>query len=387
MPQTRERGLRFTRVRLENWRNFTLADVPLRRRTFLVGPNASGKSNFLDALRFLRDVASPGGGLAAALAKRGGVAEMRALAASRDAVVGIQVQLGSRQDPNLWSYTLAFGQNRRGQPEVEREIVAKSGQLLLRRPDASDIADPQRLTQTHLEQVTANQPFREIADCFSSVRYLHVVPQLVREPERWAPRDNDPYGADLLDSIAGSDERLIEARLRRINEVMRLAIPQLDEVQLLRDERTGAPHLRWRYVHWRAKSAWQDEKQCSDGTLRLLGLLWALIDGTGPVLLEEPELTLHPGVVRHLPHMLTRAQRRIGRQAVISTHSHEILEAEDIEPDEVLILQPRSEGTAVAPASEVPQVSQLLRDGLSMADAAIPLTRPVEAMKLSLVLD
>jgi len=72
---------------------------------------------------------------------------------------------------------------------------------------------------------------------------------------------------------------------------------------------------------------------------------------------------------------------------VISTHSHEILEAEDIEPDEVLILQPRSEGTAVAPASEVPQVSQLLRDGLSMADAAIPLTRPAEAMKLSLVLD
>jgi hypothetical protein len=54
--------MRFTHLKLENWRNFLSADLPLLQRAFVVGPNASGKSNLLDAFRFLRDVADPQGG-------------------------------------------------------------------------------------------------------------------------------------------------------------------------------------------------------------------------------------------------------------------------------------------------------------------------------------
>ncbi|MDD9857444.1 MAG: AAA family ATPase, partial [Gammaproteobacteria bacterium] len=51
-----------SRLTLKNWRNFREADVPLRERQFIVGPNASGKSNLLDVFRFLRDIAKPDGG-------------------------------------------------------------------------------------------------------------------------------------------------------------------------------------------------------------------------------------------------------------------------------------------------------------------------------------
>ncbi|MCX7049886.1 MAG: AAA family ATPase, partial [Candidatus Sumerlaeota bacterium] len=44
-------------VRLKNWRNFREVDVALGNRVFLVGPNASGKSNFLEVFRFLQDIA------------------------------------------------------------------------------------------------------------------------------------------------------------------------------------------------------------------------------------------------------------------------------------------------------------------------------------------
>jgi len=37
-----------SRIRLKNWRNFRELDVPLRDVSYLLGPNASGKSNFLD---------------------------------------------------------------------------------------------------------------------------------------------------------------------------------------------------------------------------------------------------------------------------------------------------------------------------------------------------
>ncbi|MFW5773293.1 MAG: AAA family ATPase, partial [Tangfeifania sp.] len=45
-----------SRIKLKNWKNFKEIDVQLRNRIFIVGPNASGKSNFLDVFRFLRDI-------------------------------------------------------------------------------------------------------------------------------------------------------------------------------------------------------------------------------------------------------------------------------------------------------------------------------------------
>ena len=60
-------------LRLKNWCNFRSVDISLSRRVFLIGPNASGRSNLLDALRFLRDIAkSEGGGLQKAVSERGG---------------------------------------------------------------------------------------------------------------------------------------------------------------------------------------------------------------------------------------------------------------------------------------------------------------------------
>ncbi len=103
--------------------------------------------------------------------------------------------------------------------------------------------------------------------------------------------------SDFLKQIARTPDRTREAWLRRIQDALRVAVPQLDEIELKRDDR-GTPHLRGKYAHWRPGGAWQKEDQFSDGTLRLMGLLWSMLEGTGPLLLEEPELSLHPEVVR-----------------------------------------------------------------------------------------
>ena len=387
MPQARERSLRFTWAHFENWRNFTRVEAELRGRAFLVGPNASGKSNFLDAFRFLRDVAAVGGGFAEAVRRRGGVSKLRALAARRDPAIVLAVRLGSDESPNLWTYELTFTQNRLRQPVIKRERVCREGRVLLQRPDKADKADPERLTQTHLEQVYANQEFRELAEVFSEVQYLHVIPQLVREPDRWIVRKNDPYGGDLLEQIARTNERVRQARLRRISEAVGLAVPQLAALELWRDPHTGMPHLRGKYSHWRPRGAWQNEEQFSDGTLRLVGLLWALLDGSGPLLLEEPELSLHPEVVRYIPSMLARLQRKRGRQLLLSTHSFDLLRDEGIAPDEVLVLQPGQEGTALSLARDIGEVQALLEEGATIADAVLPLTRPDEARQLPLLFE
>ena len=68
------------RVIFKNWRNFQTADATLGQRTFPVGPNACGKSNFLEVFRFLKDIAKPGGGLQSAVNRRGGLSKIRCLA-------------------------------------------------------------------------------------------------------------------------------------------------------------------------------------------------------------------------------------------------------------------------------------------------------------------
>ena len=161
-------------------------------------------------------------------------------------------------------------------------------------------------------------------------------------------------------------------------------MPQLAELVLWRDDVKGTPHLRGKYEHWRPQGAWQTEEQFSDGTLRLTGLLWAVLDGSGPLLLEEPELSLHPEVVRFLPQMFARIQGRSGRQVLVSTHSTDLLRDNGIGLDEVLLLRPGLEGTTVSATQDRGEVKLLLDSGLSMAKAVMPLTRPERAEQLTL---
>lgn len=375
--------LRFQRVEVRNWRNFSSASADLQRRTFLIGPNASGKSNLMDVFRFLRDIASIGGGLAEAVGDRDGVGSLRCLSARKYPDIRVFVSIGSDAQPDTWSYELVFSQDSQKRPMIKREYVTHLGQLVLERPSASDREDPERLTQTNLEQIQTNQSFREVAEFLRGVSYLHIIPQLIREPDRSISKENDPFGGDFLRRVYQTNERTKTSRLRKIKDALQVAVPQLRELELVRDEASGAIHLRGRYEHWRPQGAWQNERQFSDGTLRLVGLLWATLDGHGPLLLEEPELSLHPEVVRHLPQMFARIQRQRGRQIILSTHSTEILLDSGIGLDEVLMLSPTEGGTEVQPASSIQSVVRLMEGGASLAEAVVPRTTPSRVEQLA----
>ena len=294
-------------------------------------------------------------------------------------VVEVDLVLGSA----TWTYTLALTQDNNRVPKVGTEIVKKNGRVVLKRPDDKDEDDPNRLTQTHLEQVNANKEFREVAEFLTDVRYLHLVPQLIREPDRSVGKKRDPFGGDFLEQVISVPQKTQVSRFRRIQEALRVAVPQLKKLELDRDSR-GVPHLRGLYEHWRPNAGWQTEEQFSDGTLRLLGLLWVLLDGTAPVLLEEPELSLHTAVIRYLPQMLARLGRKSGRQVILTTHSADLLSDPGIAAEEVLLLTPSAEGTVVELASSKREIRELVSAGMTIAEAVLPRTAPPNASQLTL---
>lgn len=377
-----------SQIVLKNWRNFRSVDVELGDRVFLVGPNASGKSNFLDVFRFLRDIAKSGGGLQKAVLDRGGISKIRCLAARKYPDVEITVNLSeSASAQPTWTYAIGIKQEQRGlrQPYLAYERVWKGSRLILDRPDEDDQEDKLRLTQTHLEQINANAAFREISTFFESILYLHLVPQLLRHPEAFAGPDlpGDPFGRSFLERVARTPVKTRQSRLRKIEAALRLAVPQLKQLTDTKDER-GIPHLEAVYEHWRPMGAKQREDQFSDGTLRLIGLLWSLLEGDSLLLLEEPELSLHSGIVSKLPALMYRLQRQRKRQIILSTNTADLLADKGIGGNEVLLLNPGAEGTTIEPASSIEEVKDLLEAGLSVADAVLPITVPPKADQLAL---
>lgn len=377
-------------LKLQNWRNFQKANVALQDRMFVVGPNASGKSNFLDVFRFLRDVAKPGGGLQRAILDRGGLSAIRCFAARKYPDVEIEVEFKTDKTQGfVWKYALGVKQQPRGdrKPFVTYERVWNGNGLILDRPNEDDRTDEMRLTQTHLEQINANAQFRDIARHLERTTYLHLIPQLVRHPREFLGPNltGDPFGRSFLERLGQTPDGTRKARLRQIEKVLRIAVPQLKELAYVVDsEEGGVPHLEAVYEHWRPNAGRQRERDFSDGTLRLLGLLWSLLESDSLLLLEEPELSLHEAIVRQLAPSIFRAQRKKGRQVLISTHSFELLSDKGIEAEEVLILRPSKEGTEVHTASDVSDVKELLAGGVSVGDAVLPLTRPGNLSQLSL---
>jgi predicted ATPase len=379
-----------THLTARNWRNFQRIDVDLRERAFIVGPNASGKSNFLDIFRFLRDIAkAEGGGLQKAIKDRGGVSKLRSLAARRDPEISIEVSLGEAAgEPPRWRYALAVRQGAVGKrpPLVSYERVWRDDERILNRPNDADKADPQRLTQTYLEQIGSNEDFREIPSFLQNTTYLHLVPQLLRHADQIQGRiiEDDPFGQAFLERIAKTTKKSQKSRLRIIQDALKIAVPQLQQLEFVRDKNTGTPHLQALYSHWRPKAGWQREDQFSDGTLRLIGLLWSLLESESMLLLEEPEQSLNSAIVGQLAPMIHRVQKRRHRQVLISTHSDALL-SDGIDGREVLMLTPSKEGTEVKVAADINEIRVLLESGFTAAEAILPRSNPPFPEQLSLV--
>ncbi|MCY4057914.1 MAG: hypothetical protein OXG44_07920 [Gammaproteobacteria bacterium] len=113
---------------------------------------------------------------------------------------------------------------------VMEEEVRRQNERILKRPDRADKKDPERLAQTYLKQIVVNRDFRELAEFLKSIRYLHIVPHLVRDPERSIGKHDDPFGGDFLEKVASTPVKTRDARLRNINKALKIAIPQFDSL-------------------------------------------------------------------------------------------------------------------------------------------------------------
>ncbi|MGV3623349.1 MAG: AAA family ATPase [Archangium sp.] len=327
-----------TRLRVKNWKNFREAQVRLQKRSFIVGPNASGKSNLLDALRFARDLAVEAGGLqSAASSRRPGFSLIRTLF-QHGPRSHIEIELECQVEDRAWTYFLALERERHGDRAIVlKERVHLGGEVLLDRDAKADGERDEERRQTHLEQSAHNARYEELVLALRTIRYAHLVPQLLRTTKLHGDRDLEDYGSRFLERVAKTPQAARNKRLSRINKALKNVLPFFRKLALEKDE-LGHPHLQLRLKHWRTEDAYQDEGLLSDGTLRLIGLLWEIADGDGPLLLEEPELSLHGSAVRQLPALISTVAAT--RQVIVTSHAFAMFNGRGIDPSEIVLVRP-----------------------------------------------
>ncbi len=375
------------RLIVQNWRNFQHIDVQLSERQFIVGPHASGKSNLLDIFRFLREIAAGEGGFQKAVGARGGVSQIRCLSAGDDTDIALELHLA----PNAaaaatWRYALGFCQV---SPTLTHERVWHGDKLLLARPTAEDENTPERLTRSVLER-NSDAAYRELTHFFQAITELQLSSKLRHFPdviqEDTVERDANGQGVNgLLERIASVDEETRGSRLKTIEEGLILAVPQFAQLAFIRDSATGHPHLQARYSHWPPQAGWQREDRFSDGTLRLIGLLWALLESDSVLLLEEPEHSLNPEIVSQFAPLFFGMHTRIGGQVLVTTHSDVLMMEPGIDSSEVLMLAPTKTGTEVKAASDIDVVRRLLEEGLTAGEVVFSGNHPEHPERLGLL--
>ncbi|MCX8507039.1 MAG: AAA family ATPase [Alphaproteobacteria bacterium] len=383
--------MHITHVKIRNWKNFLDTEFNLIPTVnYVIGANASGKSNLLDVFRFLYDVSKKGGGgLQAAANARGGISKFRCLhvRGKSDVEFDIHLEDGRGEDVTKWQYHLGFNIERSGSHRllVTKELVKKNNELLLNRPDKEDRKDADLLTETHLEQIRANVKFRVLSEFFNNISYLHLVPQLLKYSDKIGGNliENDPFGQGFMERIANASDKTRETRLKKMQAALSIAVPQFHELRFQRDEK-GRPHLEALYAHHRPRAGWQREEQFSDGTLRLISIMWSLLDGNGFLLLEEPELCLNQAVVEQIPALIYKIQTtsRKTRQVFISTHSDALLSNMAIDPNGVINLETSDLGTKANHVTEDDKIA--LNAGFSVAQTILLKAIPKNINQLSL---
>jgi predicted ATPase len=375
------------RVRIRGYKSIAFCDVTLEPLTILVGRNASGKSNFLDALAFLRDAMATN--ITEATKQHGGWHSILSrFSPSGEIAFEVEVSLPAPSPPPRvttgdarpraeYGFTLREGPSE--SPALIREwfrspVAGGNGDCHY---DLTGTYDPATTGMgytwefVHPKIKCSQAPYphpdhlwvgsfgeRPFLDLWTGLRHMtfyNFIPEIMRRPQ-------PATGGQLLDRNGWNLASVIEATRGSdpwtIDRVGRYLSVITKSVELLGAAKYGDyKMLRFRVAgNGTGQPLEFDAASMSDGTLRVLAALVAAFQIVLPhgspslVGIEEPETSLHPAAMRALVDALDEATLRT--QILLTTHSADMLDNPTIRPENIRVVQMVDGQTIIGPVDE-----------------------------------
>ena len=338
----------------------------LQSLNVLIGPNTSGKSNFIEVLGLLNALPTD---FAAAIRDGGGAEEWlwKGSLQSRQADVDVDVDPGDAAG-RLLRYHISFaargpsiemldediteiqeGSGReeicysfhQGRPEIHLRVATPLGPRPATRRAQSNSSLLNQSVLSRLKDPGHYPELFQLDTLFDSIRTFRewtFGPGGVRQPQR----ADLPAGRLLPDS---SNLALVLNQIEHqagpiFNEHLKRFFPRFK--RMTTEVAGGAVQF---YLHESGLRSPVAGPRLSDGTIRFIALLATLFSPEPPKVLcvDEPELGLHPDAVMQLADLLVEATHRM--QLVVTTHSDALVSALTSQPEAVIACERPGAGT------------------------------------------
>lgn len=361
-------------IKIRNYRSIESVVVELAPFTVVVGPNGSGKSNFADAFVFARDIANDA---STAVQNRGGIAGVRRWRTGRPADVYIELAVATTREELNTDYAnhqFTLTSKREGQwgfkQEFIGEVVGGEQSLIMERNRygatlhvLNEQRDEQELdvSETTSAMLLVRQLVRfQRAAGLRNVRRYRLNPETMRQPQLATERTRlDESGANIAVAIRSLRQK--KAQWESLLLAMRKLVPGLVDI---RDGALGR-YLGVQFFQRQASGEVAEfaATEMSEGAMRALGILVAAqqMSRDELLILEEPEVSIHPGAATVLFEFLKQASKR--GAVLLTTHSAELLDA--AKDEEILVCDYRDGVTHVGPMEQ--EQRRLVKDGLLSA--------------------
>lgn len=373
--------MKIRNIHIQHYKSLSDVKFPFSNVNVLVGQNATGKSNIIDVLRFLKDAYVYD--LDHAITDRGGMEILRQYSPTRPYTLSIRIDftydlpdIGPNL-PGIYSLKLSSA---RGTYAVEHEYAEwsfwdvkvqstkveryLSKYIYERGPDGfASLNDKKIETSLSKDQLgikTIRVARYVFDDVFAGMRFASIFPNTLRDLVR--PDQDRRLKEDCSNwasVIKAMRQRKQDIALQRVMSYMSKVIPGLQNVTV----KTAGSYLVPQFLVQNkpeSKAHHYDPAQLSDGTLRLFGMLLTMYQVPQPsfIAMEEPEQMLHPGVLHLLVDAIRETSTRC--QVLITTHSPYLLDL--FKPEEIKVVYMESGETRVAPIKE--SQIKIVQDGL-----------------------
>ena len=365
--------MKLTHIAITNWRNFAHIEFDLSSRLFVVGPNSSGKTNLLGALRFLGDIGRRG--LVAASEDLGGPDRYFRSGADSAAFVATFNDTQNSTEFALFLRLMSAGSEstKRGS-DADQTFAFPMTDPLTGELNDRYLDVHQTITAGGKKPTDEGESFpvedeeaqrTRVRQTLAGIRYIHPNPKkMLERSDRYDP----DHGTGFFQHVGRFSDQQLDAVVDRIRPIMASVVPEVPNLSYQRMG-LGTEVVFYSDTPVRGASGVYSHEQFSEGTLRLLGLLFDLATlprDTSVVLIEEPETFLQASVVRSLPSLLAEVAMNRDVQMIISTHSPELIDSELVLPSQVLMLRSENGETTGELLSESndPRIKAVVSAGL-----------------------
>ena len=383
-----------TEIKIEGFKSFGTPSQKLQLGplNFVVGANASGKTNLIQSLRFLRYAVREN--VEYAVNELGGIAEVRNKVLRKRidlklVTISLKIELkeqvriahSNRKSPITiagFDYTLELDlRDESGLPvihseELRADIKGEKGQQvqykLSRNKDEVAIIDetmdgksdvrklkvpPQETTRLALGVGFFSIPAVVLRDVILNWRFYNISPERARLPFKETPEvDLGPAGENLAVILHKIETLNGKGALDSVVAGLKGVVPGFLNIKTLQLPIEG----KWAFQILEEKiKGTMNPDSISDGTIRLLALMviahWSA-KNSSLIIIEEPENGLHPHLSEHIVNLLRAASEK--RQFMITTHNPTFLDY--VNPDEVILCDKMEGFTKLRKGADVAQI-------------------------------